>query len=353
MTTDRQRLRPRGGTFVSLLLCLMLLVAASTSVAAARQASPPAGAAAVDASGEVTLYTSVPQELIDGVKEVFEQTYPDVTLNVYRAGTGEVLARIQAETEAGATDTADVLWVADFTAAANLKEQDLLQAYESPEGEAIPENLKDPEGFFYGSRLINVVPIYNTNNVPEAPTTWNAFLDPAHEGRIAIPSVTASGAAFYAVGTMVNHPDFGWEFFEAMRDNGGIQVANNGDAVSRVASGELDMAFGLDYMVRAQAEDGAPIAYAEPEEGIIMVASPVALMAGAQNPDAAKVFIEWVLSEAGQRHMAETGVVPVRQGLEIEGIPTLDEIEAMESDAGVIGEQEAEIKERFGELFEG
>lgn len=344
MTNHRARFRlgrSRLTASVALLLCLMLL--------------PSGGAAtqtpATDASGEVTLYTSVPQELVDGVKEMFEKTYPNVTLNVFRAGTGEVLSRIQAETEAGATDTADVVWVADFTAAFNLKDQDLLEAYESPEGEAIPDNLKDEDGFFYGSRLINVVPVYNTNNVSEAPTSWNAFLDPVHESKIAIPSVTASGAAFYAVGTMVNHPDFGWEFFEAMRDNGAIQVPNNGDAVSRVASGELDMAFGLDYMVRAQAEEGAPIAYAEPEEGIVMVASPVALMAGGANPDAAKVFIDWVLSEAGQRHMAETGVVPVREGLEVEGIPVLDEIPAMESDATLIGAQEAEIKERFTEVF--
>lgn len=353
MSTDRGRFRLQAGRVFPLLLSLVLLAGGAISAEARGAARSAQGTPATAAAGEVTLYTSVPQELVDGVKAVFEETYPDITLNVYRAGTGEVLSRIQAETEAGATDTADAVWVADFTAAANLKELGLLQRYASPEADAIPENLKDPEGYFSGSRLINVVPVYNTDNVPEAPTSWDAFLDPAHEGKVAIPSVTASGAAFYAVGTMVNHPDFGWEFFEAMRENGGVQVANNGDAVSRVASGELDLAFGLDYMVRAQAAEGAPIAAAEPEEGIVMVASPVGLMAGARNPEAAKVFIDWLLSEAGQRHMAETGVVPVREGLAVEGIPVLDEIPAMASDAAVIGEQEAEIKERFTQLFGG
>lgn len=49
----------------------------------------------------------------------------EVTVNIYRATSGEILTKIKTEAEAGQL-AGDVLWVADFSSAESLKEAGLL-----------------------------------------------------------------------------------------------------------------------------------------------------------------------------------------------------------------------------------
>ena len=68
----------------------------------------------VEVSGVVILYTSVPEKVIIEVEAAFEERHPTVDLQVYRASTGKVMARVEEELEAGQIG-ADLSWVADFT----------------------------------------------------------------------------------------------------------------------------------------------------------------------------------------------------------------------------------------------
>ena len=93
--------------------------------------------AAVDGpSGTLTVYTSVPQDLADQFKSSFEDKYPSVTVNIYRATAGEVLTKIKTEAEGGQV-SGDIVWVADFSSAESLKALNLLDKYTSTEDAAI------------------------------------------------------------------------------------------------------------------------------------------------------------------------------------------------------------------------
>ena len=93
---------------------------------------------------------------MDAYKLAFEKKYPEVEVNVYRAISGEVLTKLKTEKEAQQVSV-DVVWVADFSSANSLKELDLLAKYDSAEGAAIDPAFKDSEGYYYGSRIINMV----------------------------------------------------------------------------------------------------------------------------------------------------------------------------------------------------
>ena len=89
-------------------------------------------AATTDASGSFTLYTSQPEQDIAQLVEGFNEVYPNIQVEVFRSGTEEVLSKVMAEKETGDI-LADALLVSDSFTFEGLAEEDLLQAYESPE----------------------------------------------------------------------------------------------------------------------------------------------------------------------------------------------------------------------------
>lgn len=308
-----------------------------------------AGETSTDAADDtITVYTSVPQDLIDEFKSAYEDANPDKTVEVFRAASGELLSKLRTENEADSVE-ADVVWVADFQSAETLKELDMLEQYESTEKDMINSNLIDPEGYYYGSRIINMVLAYNTN--VETPSSWNDLTNPEYEGKVGIPSVS-SGTSFSFVGTLASNDDFGWEFFEEMRANGGNQYSNNSDVAERVATGELSIAPVLDYMVTGMKLQGSPIDYVVPEEGLVMVASPIALVKDSDAPETAKSFIDFTLSKEGQEIMSAQNVVSVRDDIEgNENVPSISEVKILETDLDYLNENNEEITSKFEEIF--
>jgi len=104
----------------------------------------------------------VPAGVIADIETAFEEEYPAVDLQVYRAGTGDVMARVEEELAAGRIG-ADLIWVADFTVGEALKEQGVLLQYRPDEADALLPTLQDEEGYYYAARLLNMVVAYNTH----------------------------------------------------------------------------------------------------------------------------------------------------------------------------------------------
>ena len=127
---------------LTIVLCLFLVACGSQSTSSTDEVtSEEETTTQEEYSGEVTVYTSVPQDLADQFKIKFEEKYPDVTVNIYRATSGEVLTKIKTEAEGGQL-SGDVLWVADFASAESLKELNLLDKYDSEEAKILMKLLK-------------------------------------------------------------------------------------------------------------------------------------------------------------------------------------------------------------------
>lgn len=302
-------------------------------------------------SETVTLYTSEPQENADTLISAFNEEYPDIEIQVVRNGTGNLISRVQSEQEAGEIQ-GDVMVAADATSFEQLKEDDAFAKYEPEGSENVDDDFKDSEGYYTGTRLISTVIGYNTNEVDEPPQSWKELADSEYEGQIGMPSPDYSGAAAYNTALWGSNPDLGWEWIEGLVANDPSVVEGNGDVQQGIASGQYPVGIIIDYMMRDIAEEGSPVDYVFPEEGAPAIYQPAAIFESSSDNEAAKTFVDWLLSEEGQQVAVEQSYVPIRSDIEgPEGAPALDEIEVMEGDVGELSEELDPAAERFDELL--
>lgn len=307
----------------------------------------PDGTAAAEASGTIMLYTSVPEPVMNELAAAFEEAHPDIQLEIFRASTGDVQARIAVEQEAGDV-AADLIWVAEPSAYEAYKDQDLLAQYSPPEDAPIDEGFIDPDGYYVAARVINMIVAWNTDEIPDGLTDWDDLIEQADRAVFPPPSSGSVLAAVLGIRTDVND-----EFFQEYADAGGSQISSNGAARDALISGEFAAAGVLDYMIRGAKADGAPVEMVFPESGTVLIPSPIAITADSDNPEAAKVFADFLLSVEGQEAVVDIGnFYPVRSDVDApEGAPNLDEIETIQVDWLELVERTDEINSDWAELF--
>lgn len=325
-------------------ICVIFCVFVLTSVIAVYEGQSEV------VKGQIALYTSVPQPIVDKIQNDFQTKYPDITLDVFRSGTSAVVTKLMTEKEAGEI-MADLVWVAEPSTYEDFKAQDLLLQFTPEEVDVLPEEMKDSDGYYYAGRLINMIVAYNTNLVTDPPKSWKDLLKPDFKGKIGFPTPLRSGAAEASVRTLVDA--FGWKFFEDFIANGGVQVKNNSTARDMTSTGELSVGVFLDYMARGAKAKGSPVDYVWPEEGAIFIPSPIAVMKGSKNPEAAKVFVNYVLSKEGQETLVELGsFIPVRPDVDPPaGAPALDKIKKLPTDWKSVREERQNTKDKWTEMF--
>jgi iron(III) transport system substrate-binding protein len=321
---------------------LIPLAMAAAVVAAPVSAQP---------SGTVKFYSSMVLNVVEPIIAEFHKRNPGIKVDLLYSGSVQLEQRIFAELEAGDLQ-ADVIWAANPALFLNLKQRGALAAYQSPHAGAIPESLRDPDGMFYAGRVHNMGIGYNTRLVPKdkVPKTWAEFL--AFGPRAATASPLHSGTNFNMLGAFVQDEKLGWKWFENAREKGMKVVRGTGDVTRGVTSGEFAVIKGIDYIIAAEAAKGAPVAFTFPEDGVLSLPSPMAIGAKARNPEAARVFLDFVLSKEGQQVLVSKHFLPVRTDVDPPpGLPSPSEIKALPVDYEWMAKNGAELRKRFAELF--
>lgn len=90
----------------------LVLVACSEPTEGGSDTDADSTAASGDEQVTITVYTSEPEEKVDEINAAFMEAHPDINVEVYRAGTGDLNPRIASEKQSGDIE-ADVLWAAD------------------------------------------------------------------------------------------------------------------------------------------------------------------------------------------------------------------------------------------------
>ena len=312
-------------------------------------------AAAADAAGEastITLYTSEPQEKIDEVVAAFGELHPEITVEVFRAGTGDLTARIAAEQRSGDIG-ADVLLAADAPTFEGYAEDDLLLPYESPENPDLNPDVIDPEHFYVGTRLIPTVIAVNTNTITDPPASWQDLTDAQYADRIAMPNPDVSGAAAYNAAVWLAEPALGEGWLSALAANAPLIAESNGPVSQAVADGSRPVGIVVDYLIRDLAAAGSPVEAVYPEEGVPYVSQPAGIFADTEEPEAAKQFVDFLLSADGQKLAVEQAYLPVRDDVGTpEGAPELADITFLTPDLDTITASQDAAVATFNGLFQ-
>jgi iron(III) transport system substrate-binding protein len=304
-------------------------------------------------SGPLTIYTSQPSEQMDEVVAAFNEAHPDIEVEVFRSGTTEVMSRFNAEVAAGAPQ-ADVLLIADAVAMQAVADAGHLVPYPEAPTEGYDPAVHDPEGEYFGTKLITTGIVYNTDEVDTPPASWADLTDPEVASRLIMPSPLYSGAAAIHVATMTMQPEFGWDYYEALAEGGAVAGRGNGSVIEAVARGEMAYGILIDYMAFNARGEGSPVDFVFPEEGVTAITQPVGIVAGTDNPEAARAFVDWQLSEEAQAQSVAQGYMPLREGIEApDHFPALSELEIIAADPAEMAAADQAMKERFAELFGG
>ncbi|MGH3099011.1 MAG: ABC transporter substrate-binding protein [Streptosporangiales bacterium] len=299
----------------------------------------------------VTVYTSEPDTDINAMIEAFNEKYPDIKVKTFRSGTEQVLSKIEAEKKAGALK-ADVVFIADALSMEKLKGDDLLQKYTSPNAKGIDEQYMDPEGYYEGTKVIATGLAINTDDVKKAPDSWDVLTKPVTKGKAVMPSPLYSGAAAYNVALFAGKSDFGWQYWKGVADNGTRVVQGNGSVLEAVSKGQQDYGMVVGFIVARAAEQGSPVKFIYPREGVPVITEPIALMKKAPHAKASKKFIDFVFSPAGQQVESGLGYVPLDPDAKVpNGLTGVDDINVMSGDTQKLITKVEGAKSKFKNTF--
>lgn len=302
-------------------------------------------------SGEITIYTSQPEEDIDQLIQKFNEGQPDITVNVFRSGTEEVVSKILAEKEADAIQ-ADVLLVADSVTFESLKEQDMLLSYKSDELDGINEMFIDEDNTYTGTKIISTGIIVNTNEDTSNIKSFGDLVGDAYKDKVIMPSPIYSGAAAYNLGVITRSEELGWDYYEGLKSNGITVDKGNGAVLKAVAAGEKSAGIIVDYMAVRSANEGSPVEFVYPEEGSPVITEPIGILKGTEKEELAQVFVDFVLSEEGQTAASEMGYTPIKESVKAPlGLKSIKEINVMYSDNDLLLKEREADKEKFGTIF--
>jgi len=306
--------------------------------------------AANAAEGKLVLYTSQPNTDAQQTVDAFMAKNPGVTVEWVRDGTPKILAKLRAEIEAGAPQ-ADVLLIADIVTMEGLKKEGRLMAYPEADISAFEGAQMDPDKTYFSTKLITTGIVYNTK-APFVPESWLDLTKPEAKGLIAIPSPLSSGAALIHTVTLTENLPEGWKFYQDLGANEVQASGGNGDVLKAVAGGDKLFGMIVDYMPIREKAKGAPVEFVFPKEGVSAVTEPVAILSTAKNVEAAKAFIDFILSEYGPKHDDSQNYIPARHGVTLPpGYPERSAIKVLSYDAAAALANETANKEKFSEAL--
>jgi iron(III) transport system substrate-binding protein len=302
---------------------------------------PPDGpvAAVADAAptGEVWVYTSMYQSVIDAIDPQIRAAYPGLEPRWFQAGSEKVAQRVEAEWASGGSPacllmTSDPFWYAD------LRDQGRLEPYLATSALHVDRGLVDPDGYWIASRISLMLLGVDGARVP-ADARPHAFADLGTEpwrGRIAMPDPLASGTAFTTIAFLDR--DAG-DPLAAMRANGMVASGGNSAVLAKLESGEKDAGILLLENVLAARRKGSTVEAVFPTDGAVAIPGPIAITAGCPNPGGARAIYEFILSDAGQRAIVAGDMYAALPELPPpDGGPALDAIAVRPWPRGFVGE---------------
>lgn len=172
--------------------------------------------------------------------------HPEVTVEVFRAGTGDLTTRVATEQASGGVQ-ADVFLAADAGTFEDYAADELLLQYSPADVESLNQDIVDPEGYYTGTRIIPTVIAYNTALVTEPPTSWAELTDAEYANKLVMPNPDVSGAAAYNAAVWLDEPALGEEWLTKLAANKPVIADSNGPVSQAIATGAQPVGIVVDY----------------------------------------------------------------------------------------------------------
>jgi len=274
--------------------------------------------------GKVAIYSTTDAALVKGLISDFQTMYPGVKVEYSDMNSTEVYNRFVSEAAANAT-SADVLWSSSMDLQIKLATEGYATPYKSPELSALPDwaFFKD---MVYGTTFEPIAIVYNKRLVPaeDVPKTHDDLAKllstkaEKYQGKVTMYDAEKSGVGFMLVNQDAKlYPKF-WDLIKVMGQRNVKLQSSTGTMMERVASGENLIGYdilGSYALTKAKKDPSIGIQFTTDYN--LVLSRLMFISKNAKNPNAAKLWTDYVLSKRGQTILAQQAeLFSVRKDIE-------------------------------------
>jgi ABC-type Fe3+ transport system substrate-binding protein len=273
---------------------------------------------------EVVIVTSFPKELFENYKKAFEAKHPGVAVVINAKQTNAGVTYLQ---ETKAKPAADIFWVSAPDAFLTLKTDGILEKYSPPKeiSARIPAKIgafpiSDPDGTYFGFAVSGYGLMWNkpymqTHKLP-GPKEWTDLADPRYHGHLVISAPSRSGTTHLTIEVILQAYGWekGWALLLTSGGNMGSITERSFGVPEAVNSGQYGIGVVIDFFGLSAIASGFPVDFVYPSLTSVVPAS-VGIVKGGPNPENARAFVNYLLSDEGQmllfsKEIARLPVVP-------------------------------------------
>jgi iron(III) transport system substrate-binding protein len=266
--------------------------------------------------GKLVIYSSTDSASVEPLLQDFKSLYPFLQVEYNDLNTTEIYNRFAAETAAG-SGTADLLWSSAMDLQLQLASKGNALTYASPEISGLPKwavwqnqafgTTFEPVSIAYNKRLLpaDAVPQSHADMVRLPKEKPDLF-----KGKIATFDPEKSGVGFLMMTQDAKlFPQF-WDLAKALGSSGAKVYTSTGAMLEKVSSGEHYLAYDIigSYVLLRQKKD-ASMGLVLPKDYTLVFSRVAFISKGARNPNAAKLFFDYLISKRGQTVMSEKSLI--------------------------------------------
>jgi iron(III) transport system substrate-binding protein len=300
----------------------------------------------IDASkkegGNLTIYSNTDQENWAPILRDFQTKYPWTKVSADNLDSDEVFQRQLSEMATGKAPADMLVSNAVQAWSTYASKPGTLMKYDSPETKELPKFAQlmpnvwamslDPVGIAYNTALMTKAP----TSVADLAKTVAA--DPGkYQGKITTRDVNGAWGFSVSDAFAAGNPK-AWSTLDKV-----LPVArpetSSGTQKEKILSGEYLAGFFISSAVGypAEAASGGLLKFVLPKDGTVVLGRGIGITPKAPHPATAKLFLNFVLSEAGQNAVAEGGLSSYRDNVTLtEGRHTYQEVEKLAGKDGII-----------------
>ncbi len=302
-----------------------LLLSCAVLAGCARPPASVEGGPAPTARRKVVVYSPHGREMLEPFEQRFESAHPEIDLEWLDMGSQEVLDRLRAER---ANPYADIWWGAPHTMFQKGAKDGLLAAYQPTWSAQVKPDEHDPSDLWYGQYRTPIVIVYNAEalTAETAPQNWDTLLTPAWKDKIVIRNPLESGTmrTFFAA-MILRQPSesAGFDWLRKLDAQTKAYPANPALLYRQLATQEGVVTVWVLRDVAIQKRvNQYPLGYVIPAAGCPVILDAIALVKGGHQPEAAKVFYEYVTAPEQMIWAAEQfDCMPLRGDIEPGQLP--------------------------------
>jgi iron(III) transport system substrate-binding protein len=279
--------------------------------------------AAIEASrdeGKVIVYGNPSADQWEPVLAAFREKYPWIEVETFDLGGAEAFQRFLTEEATGAA-TADVIVNTDGAGWLDLIERGKVVDYVDPQVADLPDFAVAAPGVFAMS-VDPLIGIFNTEAIPEdqQPDTLADLAAMADEldGRIGTVDVENGQVGLGTYGYTEERGDAAWDVLDQLGPHTRVEDGS-GALLGKLQTGEYAAAFMASGSIRALidgSETGDILDYRYFTDATPLPTRGVGVTTAAASPNAAKVFVNFLLSQQGQTAGCAGGFTPYREDVE-------------------------------------